>query len=122
MGGAMIERQYGFIPLTIPVLHHLEVGETIQFEPTTQWLNAMTNKVRAHQHPNYKGARIPIASDLKVHNWRYLIKDYDYKILAEYIQFGFPLTIDYNKFKYNTDISTHFLDKVETRVLTNIFK
>ena len=83
----MIERQYGFIPLNIPVLHHLEVEETIQFEPTAQWLNTMTNKVRAHQLTNYKGERIPISSDIKVHNWRYLIKDYDYKILAEYIQF-----------------------------------
>ena len=70
MGGAMIERQYGFIPLNILVLHHLGVEEIIQFEPTVQWLNTMTNKVRAHQLTNCKGDRIPIASDIKVHNWR----------------------------------------------------
>ena len=32
--------------------------------------------------------------------------------MAEYIQFGFPLAIDYNKCKYNTDISRYF--QVET--------
>ena len=107
-GRAMIERQYGFIPYTLPVIDHFEVGETIQFKPTAQWLNTITTKVRQYGVANYKGARIPVMSDLKVYNWRYLIKNYDYKILAEYIQFGFPLAIDYGKFSYNTNVSNHF--------------
>ena len=43
-----------------------------------------------------------------MHNWRYLIKNYDYKVLAEYIQFGFPLSLDYKKFVYNSSVSNHF--------------
>ena len=108
VGGTRIECQYGFIPYTIPILDNLEVGKTIPFESTATWLNKITNKVRSYQFPNYKGARIPLVSDLKVQNCRYLMKNYDYKVLAEYIQFGFPLAIDYAKFCYNDNVSNHF--------------
>ena len=122
VGGARIERQYGFIPNAIPISKHLEVGEVIPFEPTAQWLNNITNKVRSYQLPNYKGARIPLVSDLKVQNWRYLIKNYDYKVLAEYIQFGFPLAINYTKFCYNTNVSNHFSAMCRDEGVNRYFK
>ena len=54
--------------------------------------------------PNYKGARICVPSTLNVKAWRQLVTNYDYRILAEYIEFGFPMNIDYNKFIPNTHI------------------
>ena len=122
VGGTRIERQYGFIPYTIPKLDNLEVGETIPFESTATWLNKITNKVRSYQLPNYKGARIPLVSDLKVHNWRYLMKNYDYKVLAEYIQFGFPLAIDYAKFSYNDNVSNHFSARCREKGVDGYFE
>ena len=41
----------------------------------------------------YKGARIQVPSGLNIPELRYLLKNYDLKILGEYLQFGFPLNV-----------------------------
>ena len=122
MSGTRVERQYGFIPYNIPILDNLEVGQTIPFEATATWLNKITNKVRSYQVLNYKGARIPLVSDRKVHNWRYLMENYDYKVLAEDIQFLFPLAIDYAKFSYNDNVSNHFSARCREKGVDGYFE
>ena len=57
--------------------------------------------------PNYVHSRLLIPSGLNIYNWRRYLKDYKYKILCEYLAFGFPLNIDQNKFTFNTDINNH---------------
>ena len=49
-------------------------------------------------------------------------ENYDYKILAEYIQFGFPLAIDYAKFCYNDNISNHFSAMCREKGVDKYFK
>ena len=57
--------------------------------------------------PNYKGARIQVPSSLNIPEWCYLLKNYDLKILGEYLQFGFPLNVDYDVFQFNEEVENH---------------
>ena len=38
---------------------------------------------------------------------RILLKDYDLKVLGEYLQFGFPLNVDYDIFQFNIKVDHH---------------
>ena len=103
----VVHRSYGFIPLVIPEYYCTTEGSQPGFEPTEQWLQKIHKQVNTYGVPNYKGARIRVPSTLNVKAWRQLVENYDYKILAEYIEFGFPMNIDYNKFTPNTQIINH---------------
>ena len=102
-----VHRSYGFIPLTIPEHYCATEGSQPEFEPTSQWLQKIHEQVSSYGVPNYKGARIRVPSTLNVKAWRQLVENYDYKILAEYIEFGFPMNIDYDKFVPNKIIVNH---------------
>ena len=39
--------------------------------------------------------------------WRYILKDYDLPIIGDYLQFGFPINVDFKIFQYNTEIINH---------------
>ena len=56
---------------------------------------------------NYKDTRIAVPLGLNIYNWRRFLKDYDIPILCEYLEFGFPLNIDYNIFCFNSDVKNH---------------
>ena len=103
----VVHRSYGFIPLVIPEYYCTTEGSQPKLEPTRQWLQKIHKQVSTYGVPNYKGARIHVPATLNVKAWRQLVQNYDYKILAEYIEFGFPMNIDYNKFKPNTHIINH---------------
>ena len=51
--------------------------------------------VRQSGVPNFLGLRIPIPTQLKVHRWRYYLRDYFEQQLPDLIEFGFPL--DFNR-------------------------
>ena len=102
-----VHRSYGFIPLSIPEYYCTTEGSRPGFEPTKQWLQKIHKEVSTYGVPNYKGARIRVPSTLNIKAWRQLVENYDYKILAEYIEFGFPMNIDYKKFIPNTHIVNH---------------
>ena len=61
------------------------------FENNGKWLYDMHSKVTAFCVPNYKGARIQVPSGLNIPEWRYLLKDYDLKIVWEYLKFWIPI-------------------------------
>ena len=103
----VVHRSYGFIPLVIPEYYCTTEGSQPGFEPTRQWLQKIHKQVSTYGVPNYKGACIRVPSTLNGKAWRQLVEDYDYKILAEYIEFRFPMNIDYNKFIPNTHIVNH---------------
>ena len=103
----MIHRSYGFIPLAMSEYQCTTEGKNLEFEPTQQWLKNIHKQVKLYGVPNYKGARIRVPSTLNIKAWRQLVEHYDYKILAEYIEFGFPMNIDYNTFVPNTHIVNH---------------
>ena len=53
------------------------------------------------------GARVPVPSGLRIQTIRTLLQDYDLTILGEYLEFGFPLNIDYSLFTFNTEVANH---------------
>ena len=71
------------------------------------WMVEAHKAVQKSGVPNYVHSRLLIPSGLNIYNWRRYLKDYKYKILCEYLAFGFPLNIDQNKFTFNTDINNH---------------
>ena len=119
-----VHRSYGFIPLAIPEYYCTTEGSqpASQFEPTKQWLQKIHSHVRTYGVPNYKGARIRVPSTLNVKAWRQLVENYDYKIIAEYIEFGFPMNINYNKFTPNTHIANHKSANYRPQGVTQYFQ
>ena len=103
----LIQRQYGVIPLSSPRVFPSNECNVINFTNDVKWLTQIYNKVREKGVPSYRGARIPVPSELNIPEWRYLLKDYDIKILGEYLKYGFPLEIDYEIFQYNEQCDNH---------------
>ena len=50
--------------------------------------------VSKYQVPNYLGARISVLSGLNIPVWRNILQHYDLSIIADYLEFGFPVNID----------------------------
>ena len=100
-------RAFGFIPFSIPRIQISDQTTSCVFENTSKWLYNMHSKVAAFSVPNYKGARIQVPSGLNIPEWHYLLKDYDLKVLGEYLQSGFPLNVDYDIFQFNTLADNH---------------
>ena len=99
-----VKQQINKINLAIPINYCMIVGSQSWFKPTKQWLEKNYHQVNSYGVLNYKGARTCVPSTLNVTAWRQLVTDYDYKILAEYLEFGFSMNIDYKKFMPNTQI------------------
>ena len=65
----------------------------------------MHTEVAKYNRPNYLGAQIKVPSSLNISSWRYILKNYDLKILGQYLEYGFPLNLDYKIFQYNANIN-----------------
>ena len=66
--------------------------------------NEMVRKTKCF---NYQQARIKVPSSLNIRNWRRYLKNYDLKFLCDYLEFGFPLNIDYELFQFNENVTNH---------------
>ena len=44
---------------------------------------------------------------LNVQQWRTLLQDYKYSRVTDYIEFGFPLSLDYDMFQYSEQVENH---------------
>ena len=100
-------REFGFIPSNIPKFIPAAQSSVIQFFNTIAWVNEMHTKVAKFTKPNYLGAQIRVPSGLKIENWKYILKNYDLKILGQYLEYGFPLNLDYKLFQYNETVDNH---------------
>ena len=100
-------RTFGFIPFSILRIQMKDQATTCIFQNSGKWLYDMHSKVAAFSVPNYKGVRIQVPSGLNISEWRYLLEDYDLKVLGEYLQFGFPLNVDYDVFQFNVKVDNH---------------
>ena len=89
-------REFGFIPAAITKQIYYPY---IECEDKALYLNKLHSTVKKHGCPNYKGARIPVPSGLNIRAWRHILRDYDMVNLAEYLEFGFPLGVDYSLFQ-----------------------
>ena len=72
-----------------------------------QWVKLAHEKAVALNVPNYAGARVRVVSQLNIQQWRTLLKDYKYSRVTDYIEFGFPLSLDYDVFQYNNQVVNH---------------
>ena len=73
----------------------------------TQYLR-MAKIVRESGFPNYKLARIPLNSGLKIDAWKAHLQDYPDKKLVQYLQFRFPLSLKNPDILHNNDVKNHY--------------
>ena len=100
-------REFGFIPNNIPKFIPAAQPNVIPFSNSIAWVNEIHTEVAKHEKPNYLGAQIRVPSGLNIENWKYILKNYDLKILGQYLEYGFPLNLDYNLFQYNEIVDNH---------------
>ena len=86
--------RFAFVSTSIPLVYTAK-SQDIEFRNPSQWLRDMHEAVKKTNKPNYQEAHVTVPSRLQVPAWRQLVKYYDFKILAEYVEFGFPLGVDY---------------------------
>ena len=87
-----LSREFGFIPNKEPCILKLYKGQEIKFCNASHWLCNMHKVVKNTRTPNYQEAYIVVPSLLQVRACRQLTKkNLDFKILAEHVEFGFPL-------------------------------
>ena len=67
----------------------------------------MHEAVRKYKVPNYQGARIPVPSGLNIRAWRRLLENYNLPIIADYLEFGFPVNVDWSIFLGNKEVKNH---------------
>ena len=73
--------------------------------------------------PNYRGARVKVISQLNVKQFRHLLSDYKFNVIVDYVEFGFPLSMDYDNFSHiqetrNHKSATMFPQAVQTYINT----
>ena len=62
--------------------------------------------VRLHERifasglPNYKGLRIPLPSKLNIAQWQSSLQDYHNNVIVDYLEFGWPVGYDYEKYGF----------------------
>ena len=101
------QNNWGFIPK----LSFTSVGtgdiQRIDHTDMGIWVKLAYERTRQHDVPNYLGARIQVISQLDIRQWRHLLADYKFNRVCDYIQFGFPLSLDYSNFNYNVSVKNH---------------
>ena len=100
-------RECGFITNCVLKSKILSVSPEIVLKNDYQWLRQMHANVTKYELPNYKGARISVPSSLNIPLGRYILKNYDLPVIGDYLQFGFPINVDFKIFKCNTEVISH---------------
>ena len=121
----MLHQQWGFTPLTFFTATVDCGSQSINHSNMEQWVKLAHATANKHNAPNYLGARVRVVSQLNLRQWRHLLKDYKFSRVCDYVEFGFPLTLNYKEFTYNTEVSnhpsaTHFPRAVEDYLQTDI--
>ena len=65
--------------------------------------------IKATNRPNYRYARYPVKSNLKLDTRRYHLEEYPNNLLLQYLTYGFLLSINDSLTLNNTQIRNHFL-------------
>ena len=95
---AIDSTDFEFIGPDRPTVNITNVAEYIKLAHT----------IRSSGLPNYRQARIPIKSGLKIDAWKRLLQDYPDKKLLQYLEYGFPLSIANPDRLNNHEIHNHF--------------
>ena len=100
-------RQFGFLPLIQYQFSSYKGGGHLQTPDMVEWITKAHQSVKKYRQFNYQSSRIPVPSGLNIDNWRRYLVDYDLSILCEYLQYGFPLNVDYDNFHPITRVTNH---------------
>ena len=84
--------QFGFIPLSDPLLPESDVVNTMVYDSVAN----IHYKVEEFNLPNFLGARIPVKNQLNVDKWKELLQGYWDTQLLHFIQFSFPIGFNRN--------------------------
>ena len=82
-------------------------GTSIEHSSLEEWVQLAYKKAKEHNRPNYSGARVKVVSQLNIRQWRSLLRNYKYNRVTDYLEFGFPLSLDYDVFQYNDQVNNH---------------
>lgn len=58
------------------------------------------NTVFALGLPNYKGCRLPLQSNLQIPIWRNYLRNYEDRLVCEFLEFGWPVGYDYDTYSF----------------------
>lgn len=76
--------------------------------------------------PNYKGLRIPLASKLNIAQWQSSLKDYHDNVIIDYLEFGWPVGYDYEKYGFpvsqlhNQSGAINYPDELDTYLVAEL--
>ena len=100
-------RQFGFLPLIQYQLSSYDGGGHLQTPDMVKWITRAHQSVKKSKQFNYQSSHIPVPSGLNINNWHRYLVNYDLSILCEYLQYGFPLNVDYHNFQPITRVTNH---------------
>ena len=69
----------------------------------------IANILKSTNLPNYRMARIPLVSGLKIEAWECELQNYPNDRLLQYIKFGFPLSLVSCVSLHNQEVNNHIL-------------
>ena len=90
-----------------------------------EWMQLAHKEVSKHNKPNYLGARVQVVLQLNIPLWKSLLANYKYSRVVNYLQFGFPVGLDYENFNYNQQVDNHasankFPEAVDAYIATEV--
>ena len=101
------EKDFGF-RRTNPVHYFLkDFSNEVLADTFNEWVIKTHHAVKRTGEPNYKNARIKVPSDFNLPFCYNVLKVYRDPILFDYLQFGFPLSLDYSSFQFNESCDNH---------------
>ena len=85
------------------------------------WVAKAHTVVKNTDTSSYKQARLVVPSGLNVKNWRRYLEHYGIKVLCDYLEFGFPLKVEREIFRFNTEINNHSSARLSSHRLDKYF-
>ena len=107
--GDIYFRQVEFLPVIQYHISSYSGGGHLQTADMVEWITKAHQVVSESKQFNYQGVRIPIPSGLNITtcNWRCYLINYDLSVLCEYLEYGFPLNVDFEHFQPITKVTNH---------------
>ena len=103
----ILDKNIGFVSVPIVREHNWEQGTVISAPSMLQWAIEAHSIVSQSKIENYKNTRIIVPSDLKIDNWKTLMRNHPDNVLVQYLEYGFPLGIDKKNFVFNQQVENH---------------
>ena len=100
-------RSAGVIPLNVCQFTQYSGSQLLNSTDMKLWVSEAHTVVKNTATSNYKQARLVVLSGLNVNNWRRYLKHYNIRVLCDYLEFGFPVKVDREIFRFNTKIDNH---------------